>query len=212
MQTDTKPNSPTGFHGTLCTCAYCEEQRRAAHAVATQRLELALEPAPDTEPENEKPVPELERADYQTSHGGSRGEDCAVEANCDRGTPDDWFEVHYPRTGEIFHFCKRHAFAAEALVTLGGWRARDVPEGLRMLERGGARALPTLTHTATIVKCGQANCPSLAVHEYDWPGAGTCYACLPCSVKAQNVARAMGFSVVLRPLPGAAQSLVTNGG
>lgn len=170
---------------------------------------LYVEPELDTEPNNDKPeldvaIEQRQAADgYAVSHGGTRGEDCSVDAHCERGKPEDWFEVHYASSGEVFHFCARHALAAEALMTLGGWRARDVPEGLRLLERGGARALPKLEHVGTLVNCSQKECGLLAVYSYEWPGhEGPLYGCLPCSTKAQSVARAMGFTVTLRPLPG----------
>ena len=76
------------------------------HDWQRERLELGeLEPAPDTDRENERPCP----GSFEISHGGTRGEDCAVDANCERGEPDDWFEVHYSATAEVLHFCARHA-------------------------------------------------------------------------------------------------------
>lgn len=189
------------------------ERYEDAHGSAT------LEPPPDTERNLEPPSvppPPPHPSDFTTAHGGTRGEDCAVDSKCVRGDESEWFEVHYAATGEVFHFCARHALAAEALVMLGGWRARDVPDGLRMLdglERARAREAVELKHVGTLVKCGQEKCGLLAVYEYDWPGAtGPKFACLPCGTRVQSVARAMGFMVTLRPLVGAPESLARNGG
>ena len=116
-----------------------------------------VEPVPDTSPQNERPEEprdRLEPGDYELAHGGTRDEACAVDANCERGRPDDWFEVHYAAEAVTIHFCARHALPAEALITLGGWRARDVPDGLRLLERGGARALPKVERDGGVSEKG----------------------------------------------------------
>lgn len=239
---DTKVNSPSGRHGEHCTCEGCIEWRRAAAAVAIEpeRHEHEHEPPPDTNPDNGPPLSLVAgESSYSTITRKPLGDyECSVASNCTGGTEDEWFEVHYAATGEVFHFCKRHALAAEVLVTLGGWRARDIPEGLRMIERqhgrssngrvelqplelesldldlekGTPRCVPTgeLVHTGTLVRCGQATCPSLAVYRYDWLGAEK-FACLPCGVKARVIARTMGFEVNLVPLPGAPAELVENG-
>jgi hypothetical protein len=95
----------------------------------------------DTSPQNDKPEP------YP--------DECAVAANCETGKPDDWFEVHYSATGQVFHFCARHALPAEALMTLGGWRGCDIPDALRLLERGGARALPNVARDGGVTERGR---------------------------------------------------------
>jgi hypothetical protein len=63
---------------------------------------------------------------------------CAVHVNCVElmHNAPEWFEVIYASTGQIIRFCPRHALAAEALVSMGGWRGIDVPRALRLLEQG----------------------------------------------------------------------------
>ncbi|HUL81653.1 MAG TPA: hypothetical protein VL131_05900 [Gammaproteobacteria bacterium] len=124
------------------------------------------ETEPKTDPQNDRPS-ELELAieqrhqaeGFAVAHGGTRHEDCDVDAHCERGNPDDWFEVHYAASGQVVHFCARHALAAEALVSLAGWRAVDVAAGLRILERGHGSSLPAPTGrkpvTVTCPKCKQ---------------------------------------------------------
>jgi hypothetical protein len=84
-----------------------------------------------------------ERAEHQARLGDLLGavadeSKCAVDAKCVELAHDapEWFEVIYASTGQIIRFCPRHALAAEALMTMAGWRGVDVPRALRLLEQG----------------------------------------------------------------------------
>src|ERR1700722_2808212 len=50
-------------------------------------------------------------------------------------------------------------------------------------------------------KCGQVTCDAEPTIVFYWPGRAPLRSCVPCAMKAQAIAQALGFELVVRPLP-----------
>lgn len=63
-----------------------------------------------------------------------KGRGCSVDVDRCVGLDEDGFAVVDGSVGQEFFFCRRHALAAEALVTFAGYRGNVVPHLLAMID------------------------------------------------------------------------------
>lgn len=64
------------------------------------------------------------------------GASCAVGVTACVGLDEDGFSVIDGAAGAEYHFCKRHALAALALVSFAGFRGQIIPQLLRTIDAG----------------------------------------------------------------------------